>query len=122
MANVNKPTPRYWEVFLEVFESLPRQGPGSHACASKALGLCRDLPSAPAVLDLGCGAGGQTLHLVELISGSIVAIDSHAPFIKRLGRMVAERGLSHRVRPMGGDMARLDLPTESFDLIWSEKL
>lgn len=117
---MSQPTPRYWEVFLELFEALPRQGPGSRECTSRALGLCRDLPSSPAVLDLGCGAGGQTLHLAELVSGTIVAIDSHAPFIEQLGRVVAQRGLSHRVRPMVGDMAHLCLPPESFDLIWSE--
>ena len=117
---MNEPTPRFWEVFFEVYEALPRQGPGNRACAARALGLCRDLPSSPAVLDLGCGVGGQTLHLAELTSGSIVALDSHAPSIERLGRTVAERGLSHRVRPMVGDMAHPDLPPESFDLIWSE--
>ena len=54
-----RPTPRFWSVFFEVYEALPRQGPGSRACAAKALGLCRDLPAAPAVLDLGCGVGDR---------------------------------------------------------------
>jgi len=111
---------RDWEIFFELYEALPRQGPGNRACAAKALGLCRDLPPAPAVLDLGCGVGGQTLHLAELTSGSIVALDSHAPSIQRLEATVSERGLSDRIRPVIGDMARPDLPAASFDLIWSE--
>jgi len=94
--DMSEPTPRFWEIFFEVYEPLPRQGPGSHACAARALGLCRDLPRSPAVLDLGCGVGGQTLHLAELTSGSIVAIDSHAPSIERLRATVAERGLADR--------------------------
>jgi hypothetical protein len=61
--DMSEPTPRFWEVFFEVFEPLPRQGPGSRACAEKALTLCRDLRLSPAVLDLGCGVGGQTLPL-----------------------------------------------------------
>lgn len=117
---MNEATPRFWQLFFEVFEPLPRQGPGNRACAARALGLCRALPPSPAVLDLGCGAGGQTLHLAELTAGSIVAVDSHAPSIERLQRMVDERGLSTRVRPAVGDMANLELPHESFDLIWSE--
>ena len=111
---------RFWEIFFEVYESLPRQGPGNRACASRALGLCRDLPPTPLVLDLGCGVGGQTLHLAELTSGSIVAIDSHAPSIERLQATVAGRSLAHRVRPLVGDIARPDQAFESFDLIWSE--
>jgi SAM-dependent methyltransferase len=72
------------------------------------------------VLDLGCGVGGQTLHLAELTHGSIVAVDSHAPSIERLQATVAERGLGERVQPMVGDMAQLGMPPNSFDLIWSE--
>jgi len=72
------------------------------------------------VLDLGCGVGEQTLHLAELTSGSIVAVDSHAPSIERLRATVAVRGLSNRIRPVVGDMARPGLPPTSFDLVWSE--
>jgi SAM-dependent methyltransferase len=117
---MSDPSPRFWEIFFDVYEALPRQGPGNRASARSALGLCRGLPAAPSVLDMGCGVGGQTLHLAELTSGTIVAIDSHAPSIERLTRTVAERGLAHRVRPMLGDMDRPDFPPESFDLIWSE--
>ena len=117
---MSEPSRRFWEVFFEVFEPLPRQGPGNRACAGRALGLCRGLPPSPTVLDLGCGAGGQTLHLAELTSGSIVALDSHAPSMERLRATVAARGLDGRVRPVAGDMAHPDLPAESFDLIWSE--
>jgi SAM-dependent methyltransferase len=117
---MSEPTERFWEIFFEVYEPLPRQGPGNRACAEKALGLCRDLVPAPDVLDLGCGSGGQALHLADLVSGSIVAIDSHAPSIERMQAAVADRGLGERVRPVVGDMAHLGLPHESFDLIWSE--
>jgi SAM-dependent methyltransferase len=118
---MTEPTPRFWEIFFELYEGLPRQGPGNRACAEMALGLCRDLPPTAAVLDLGCGVGGQTLHLAELLPGArITAIDSHAPSIDRLGRTVAERGLGARVHPVVGDMARPGLPPESVDLVWSE--
>jgi len=113
-------TARFMEIFLEVFEALPRQGPGNRASAERALALCSGLPTAPAVLDLGCGVGGQTLYLAELTGGTIVAVDEHAPFIQRLGEAVAGRGLAHRVQPVAADMAALDLTPGSFDLIWSE--
>lgn len=117
---MNEPTPHFWEVFFKVYEGLPRQGPGNRACAAKALGLCQDLPPVPTVLDLGCGGGGQTLHLAALSQGSIVAVDRHAPFIERLQATVAKRGLAQRVRPLAADMAKTGLPPASFDLVWSE--
>lgn len=72
------------------------------------------------MLDLGCGVGGQTLHLADLTSGSIVALDSHAPNIERLRATVALRGLAERIQPRVGDMADPGLPPASFDLVWSE--
>ncbi|MDY6971921.1 MAG: class I SAM-dependent methyltransferase [Thermodesulfobacteriota bacterium] len=114
------PTARFWHIFFEVFEALPRQGPGNRACTGKALDLCYDLPSSPAVIDLGCGVGAQTLYLAELSSGTIVAVDSHSSSIERLAATAVEHGLSQRVLPVVGDMANLGQPDASFDLVWSE--
>jgi SAM-dependent methyltransferase len=72
------------------------------------------------IVDLGCGVGGQTLHLADLTDGCIVAVDIHAPSIERLKATLASRGLSHRVRVQVGDMAHPGLPAESCDLVWSE--
>lgn len=117
---MNEPSPRFWPIFFELYESLPRQGPGNRACTARALALCHALPSAPDVLDLGCGVGEQTLQLAEITSGNIVALDSHAPSIERLRRSVVARGLAERIRPMVGDMAKPPLRSASFDLVWSE--
>ncbi len=117
---MSETSPRLQELFFELFEGLPRQGPGNRTCAARALGMCGDLPPAPRILDLGCGSGGQTLHLSELTAGTIVAMDSHAPSIKRLEATIAARGLSQRVQAQVGDMAHPDWPPESFDLVWSE--
>jgi len=117
---MNEPTQRYWNLFFEVYEALPRQGPGNRASAAKALNLCVDLPPSPAVLDLGCGVGGQTVYLSELTSGPIVAVDSHAPSIERLNETLCKLGLSQRVQALVGDMAHLEQLPQHFDLIWSE--
>ncbi|SIR00654.1 Methyltransferase domain-containing protein [Alkalispirochaeta americana] len=117
---MTEPSERFWEVFFEVYENLPRQGPGNRTCAARALSLCRDLPESPAILDLGCGVGGQTLQLAEMMPGSIVAVDNHAPSIERLQAAIKRNGLSQRVNVLVGDMAHLEQQPESFDLIWSE--
>lgn len=117
---MNEPKSRYWEIFFEVFDELPRQGPGNRDCAVRALALCSELSECPKVLDLGCGVGGQTLQLAELTSGSIVAIDNHTRSIRRLQAAISMRGLEQRVSASLEDMAQPKQPPESFDLIWSE--
>ncbi len=111
---------RAHEMFMEVFESLPRQGPGNLASTLWALSRCQELPRAPQILDLGCGSGAQTLHLAAATDGSIVAIDRHPPLVERLRAAVEARGLGERVEARVADMAALDLPPERFDLVWSE--
>jgi SAM-dependent methyltransferase len=120
MTEPSEPSERFWQIFFEVYEPLPRQGPGNRTCAQRALGLCRDLPAAPAVLDLGCGSGGQTRHLVELTDGHVTAIDSHAPNVERMQAWVDAQGLSDRVQPVVGDIGQPELARGSFDLLWSE--
>ncbi|MCK6573145.1 class I SAM-dependent methyltransferase [Myxococcota bacterium] len=107
-------------LFYELFESLPRQGPGDFESTRRAFLACRPLPPEPTVLDLGCGAGAQTLHLAALTPGRIVAVDRHAPNVATLRRRLAEAGLGPRVAPVVGDIARLGLPASAFDLVWSE--
>jgi SAM-dependent methyltransferase len=111
---------RAWQIFLEVFEALPRQGPGNRASTARALALCSGLPPAPRIADLGCGTGTQTLHLAELTGGRIAALDAERRTVSRLVTRVADGGLSHRVLPVAGDMARPGLAPGGFDLVWSE--
>ena len=79
---------------------------GNRTCAAKALDLCSELRESPAILDLGCGAGAQTFYLTELTTGSIEAVDNHAPFIELLQSAAVRRKLSHRIRARVGDLAQ----------------
>ena len=117
---MTEPPERFWKIFFEVYEPLPRQGPGSRSSAERALALCTDLPASPEVFDAGCGTGGQTIQLAELTDGHIVAIDSHAPSIELLKAKVAGRGLDARIDVRVGDMASPGFEPGSLDLIWSE--
>lgn len=119
MNAANHPN-RFWSLFFEVYEPLPRQGPGNRSSAERAFRLCDELPSNPAVLDIGCGAGGQTLHLAEFTNESILALDNHALSITRLQETLHDRGLDSRIRAVVANMAEPQLPPQSVDLIWSE--
>ncbi len=108
------------EVFYEIFEALPRQGPGDDASTKRAFQKLKDLPDNPAILDVGCGNGSQTLALAKLTSGKITALDNHAPFIDILKKKARRAGYTNKIHCIVGDMGAMDFKKGSFDLIWSE--
>ena len=89
------------DIFYQVFESLPRQGPGCTGATRKAYSYLPPLPQDAKILDIGCGSGTQTRDLAALTSGTITAVDNHQPFLdwsqKTRGRM-AQREDQDRVR------------------------
>lgn len=108
------------QIFFEIFEALPRQGPGDEQSTRKAFKKLAALPEHPEILDVGCGTGGQTMVLAKLTSGNITALDNHAPFIEKLQRNARRAGYAERIRCVVGDMAAMNFPNGSFDLIWCE--
>ena len=112
--------PKLLEVFFEVQRGLPRQAPGSKDCTLKALGLCSELPDNPTVLDIGCGPGMQTMALAEACLGRIIAVDTCDEYLNELGQRVRQANVADRVEVVNSDMAKLDFPEDSFDLIWCE--
>jgi len=108
------------QIFFEIFEALPRQGPGDAKSTKKAFDRLTGLPEHPDILDTGCGSGDQTLLLAKLSSGNITALDFHEPFIKKLERNAVKAGCADRIRCVVCDMNTMDFPKDSFDLIWCE--
>jgi ubiquinone/menaquinone biosynthesis C-methylase UbiE len=108
--------------FMELFEQLPRQGPGLGACTRRALEMVLPLPEAPRVADIGCGSGMQTLELARALGpqARIVAIDFHEPFLAKLRSDAERAGLANRISATVGDMQQLELDDGAFDLLWSE--
>ncbi len=106
--------------------SLPRLGPGDELSTQKALGLAlagRPVNGASEqlrILDLGCGNGAQTLHLVKHVRGDILAVDNYQPYLDELKRRAEFAGVSKRIRIQFGDMREVQFAEGSFDLIWSE--
>ncbi|MHC4955816.1 MAG: class I SAM-dependent methyltransferase [Planctomycetota bacterium] len=109
-----------WRFFLELHSGNAQEGPGNFASTRRALELVDGLPAKPEILDLGCGPGRQTLDLLRLTDGTITAVDNQPAYLDDLGRRAAEQGDADRVVPVVADMARLELPAGSFDLVWSE--
>jgi SAM-dependent methyltransferase len=108
------------EVLLDVHSGLPRQGPGDDESTLRALGMCTELPAQPAVLDIGCGPGMQTMALAGATDGTVTAIDLIEQFLDQLRERAIAAGVRHRVQVMGADMADLPFGKHTFDLIWCE--
>lgn len=108
------------DIFFEIHQGLPREGPGNFESTQRAYSLLADLPEQPLILDLGCGPGMQTLHLLELSPGQIVAVDNHQPFLEQLREEAAKKGVLDRLEIVNADLSALEFDNGSFDLIWAE--
>ena len=113
------PVPPY---FIEIYERLPRQGPGSSECMERALAATGVAQQVRSVLDVGCGTGTQTLELARKTQAQIVGIDLVPGFVEKLRDRAESEGLGERVVARVADMTRLEDEFEpaAFDLIWSE--
>ncbi|MBN2522900.1 MAG: class I SAM-dependent methyltransferase [Bacteroidales bacterium] len=106
--------------FYEVFENIPRQGPGNNSSSRGAFQrIEKDLPAQPEILDIGCGKGVQTIQLAKLSEANITAVDNHRVFLDALKVAAVKAGYDNRIHPVNSDMTKMNFQT-LFDLIWSE--
>jgi len=105
----------------QMFEDLPRQGPGADESTAHA---CSFIPSdlkRGKILDIGCGSGMQTLALARLCpDGMITAIDVHQPFLDDLILRAKNARSDGRIVTYRASMDNLPFIEASFDIIWSE--
>lgn len=107
-------------VFWAVHSDLDREGPGDEASLRRALAAVPDLGAVRRILDVGCGAGAQSLDLAALTGAAITSVDNHQPFLDDLAAKARARGLASRITPLRASMAELPFADASFELIWSE--
>jgi SAM-dependent methyltransferase len=108
------------DLFRELTEGLPRQGPGSTAATLRALAMVTGLPLRPRILDLGCGPGAQTIDLARASGGDIVALDLREQFLAQLRTRAEAVGIADRITTLKGSMFAMDFARGELDLIWSE--
>jgi len=108
-----------WDAFFTLHHDLPREGPGSDAMTET---VARSLPPLPsgAILDLGCGPGRQTLVLAQVLKHSVVAIDSHRPYLERLAMAADAVGLSTLIETRQQSFFNLADEPGGVALIWAE--
>ena len=108
------------DIFFSIHQGLPREGPGDRASTRRAFRLIDGLSEGARILDVGCGPGQQTIDLADLHRGSIVAIDTHRPYLDALRARTLEAGVAHRVHPLHASMFAVPLADGSVDAIWAE--
>jgi SAM-dependent methyltransferase len=108
------------EYMYELFESLPRCGPGDNESTRRAYNALPKPPRRPFILDIGSGPGVQTIELARISNGTIIALDNHQAFLDKLMKTASAEGLVENIIPKNISMLDMDFDESSFDIIWSE--
>jgi ubiquinone/menaquinone biosynthesis C-methylase UbiE len=74
----------------------------------------------PRILDVGCGSGIPTIELAKLSQGEVIGVDIDDLALSVLRQRIKSEGLSDRVKTLRESIDKLDLPQESFDIVWAE--
>ena len=106
--------------FLQIYGTLPRAGPGSNELTRRAFAMMPNVPESPRILDIGCGPGMQTVELLSITSGTVVALDLLPEMIDQVRARAENAGVSDRLETLEQDMTKMAFPPSSFDIIWSE--
>jgi len=108
------------EYLYELYEVLPRCGPGANEFTRRAFSFIPKPSKQPFILDIGCGPGVQTVELAKISNGKIIALDNHQAFLDTLMKTAKAEGVAEHITLKNISMLEMDFETNSFDIIWSE--
>lgn len=111
--------PLFRQLFFEVYDHLPRGGPGDTASTLKAFRQLT-LPPQPFIVDVACGPGMQTIDLANASQAHILAFDNHKTYVANLQVKIKQAGLTDRVQVEYGDLFKMNFAEKSVDLFWCE--
>lgn len=109
-----------FQLIGNLFRTLDRQGPGSEEVTKLALQFIEGLSENSHIADIGCGTGGQTIHLAKHTKGQITAIDLMPEFVEVMNSRLKQSIFKDRIKVIEASMAEPPFQEEEFDLIWAE--
>lgn len=111
-----------YTLLIDLHKQGHRQGPGGDAETELSLNIAMIDRGAPLkIADIGCGTGGSTLLLAQLLKKShITAVDFLQDFLDVLNKEAESTGVADRISTLACSMADLPFADEEFDVIWSE--
>jgi len=108
------------EYFYEIFNDMPRLGPGSSQATLKALDILNLDYKPKKVLDIGCGTGAQTFILANELNGQITALDNYQPYLDQIEEKKNAESFKARIKCHCMDMNKIVCKDGSLDLVWAE--
>ena len=108
-------------MFSQVFNALPRQGPGSTTDTLRALAqVTEGFGPLETMLDVGCGCGAQSMTLLRNTAAHLTAVDLSGRLLDQLQASAVAEEMGDRLTTVECSMKDMPLAPSSFDLIWSE--
>ncbi len=122
MADALQQAPEYDDKAIRFLEALWGEGylsPGGPEEVDRVLdGLSLEGKS---VLDIGCGSGGITIHILQRFGPAhVTGFDVEEPVIAAARRRAAEKGLSDRATFVQGPPGPLPFADGTFDVVFSK--
>jgi len=114
--------PEYDDTAIRFLEALWGEGYLSPGGPDEVDRIVEGLPLAgKALLDIGCGAGGVTVHLAERHGlAHATGFDVEKPVVYAARRRAAARGLARRVVFVQAPPGPLPFPDAAFDVVFSK--
>lgn len=108
------------KIFADVYANLPKGAPGDKYLLKEAYRQLTGIPDKPEILDIGCGSGWQSRELLKVSGGKVTAVDNFSAMLDSAKQKAAEEGMGDALQFLEMDMAHLNYPEASFDILWGE--